>query len=63
MGETANVLTVEELSVILGISESTIREMAKQNQIPHEYLFPTAKKQLRFNIKELSDWLNRMEAA
>jgi excisionase family DNA binding protein len=53
-------LNVEQLAVVLGISEWTIREIVRKGQLPHRYL-GMRKSKLRFEIAELNCFFQMKE--
>ncbi|MDR1909470.1 MAG: helix-turn-helix domain-containing protein [Spirochaetaceae bacterium] len=52
-------LTAEALSQVLGISEFTIRKLAREGQLPCIYV----KRQPRFELEALVAYFKRLEAA
>ena len=50
-------LTVKELAEFLRLKPRTIYEMVAQNRIP--YLKPEGSNILRFDLKEILDWIKR----
>jgi hypothetical protein len=57
MKEDLNLLTPEQLSVILDISECTIKKLARSGQLPCVYV----NRRPRFNLKDLLAFFRTME--
>jgi hypothetical protein len=57
MKNGSSLLTAEELSFILDISEFTIKKLAKQKELPCIYI----NRQPRFNFKALLKYFERLE--
>lgn len=57
MKELSNLLTVEELSGILNISEFTIKELARSRQLPCVYV----NRRPRFNLDTLLRFFRQLE--
>ncbi|GMO61654.1 MAG: hypothetical protein Ta2A_07870 [Treponemataceae bacterium] len=59
MENISKLLTAEELSLILNISEFTIKKLVRINELPCVYV----KRQMRFDFDVLSDYLRSKECA
>ena len=55
--QKAGTLDAAQLSVILGISESTVKRLARNKEIPCEH----EKKRPRFRLEALLDYFERLE--
>ncbi|GHV86981.1 hypothetical protein AGMMS50255_2770 [Spirochaetia bacterium] len=53
-------LTMEQMTEILGISEPTLLDMVRKNQIPHIYI---RKRIVRFRKVAIIKWLSDLEGA
>lgn len=59
------VLTIQECSLFLGVSESNIRKMMKEkdNPIPYSHLSSGTKGTVRFLKKRVLEWIESREVS
>jgi predicted DNA-binding transcriptional regulator AlpA len=56
-----NIITFEQLQIILGVKESTIKTLIKENDFP-ESVFCKNGRVIQFNLEALLNWFESMEA-
>ena len=57
MKEKSSLLTAEQLSTLLNVSEFTIKKLARSKELPCVYI----NRRPRFNLKKLLAFFERME--
>ena len=56
-----NYIDSRELARLLGVSEDTIRRMARRNEIPHIRLGIGGRRRYRFRRESIEKWLTEQE--
>jgi excisionase family DNA binding protein len=57
MNDLSRLLSAEELSHVLNVSEFTVKKLAREKQIPCVF----EKGRYRFNLKEITEFFRRLE--